>query len=84
MIRKFIEDNKISFKEGSRNSSVVVLIGYAQHLKMSQTDLLTELHTEVVKDSFIEEEVKRLFDYCKSNNYKKFWTTTKAKKEYKF
>lgn len=83
-MRKFIEENNISFSVGERNTSVVTLIGYAQHKGLSQSDLEVELSKEIDKDSFIGEEVERLWDYCKSKNYKKFWKTKDAKILYKF
>lgn len=83
-MRKFITDNDISFEPGSRNSSVVTLIGYAQHLGMMQRQLEDELEQEIDNDSFIQEEIDRLWDYCKASNYKKWWTTKQAKVQYKF
>ena len=83
-MRKFITDNDISFEPGSRNSSVVTLIGYAQHLGMMQRQLEDELEQEIDNDSFIQEEIDRLWDYCKASNYKKWWTTKQAKAQYKF
>lgn len=83
-IRNFIEDNNISFAEGSRNTSVVTLIGFAQFKKINQTDLEEELHQEINKDYFIKQEIDRLWNYCKVNNYKKFWSSQKAKIQYNF
>jgi len=83
-MRKFITDNDISFEPGSRNSSVVTLIGYAQHLGLMQERLEDELKQEIDNDSFIQEEIDRLWDYCKASNYKKWWTTKQAKAQYKF
>jgi hypothetical protein len=83
-MRKFITDNDISFEPGSRNSSVVTLIGYAQHLGWDQGQLEDELEQEIDNDSFIQEEIDRLWDYCKASNYKKWWTTKHAKVQYKF
>ena len=83
-MRKFITDNDISFEPGSRNSSVVTLIGYAQHLGMMQRQLEDELEQEIDNDSFIQEEIDRLWDYCKASNYKKWWTTKQANAQYKF
>ena len=84
MIKKFITDNKITFNEGERNSSTVVVIGYAQHLGLNEVQLKKELAKEIKADKFIKTEVERLFDYCKSNNYGAWWTTKEAKKQYKF
>lgn len=83
-MRKFITDNDISFEPGSRNSSVVTLIGYAQHLGLGQTQFEDELNDEIKVDGFIGIEIDRLWDYCKANNYKKFWSTKQAKAQYKF
>lgn len=83
-MRKFITDNDISFEPGSRNSSVVTLIGHAQYLGWDQGQLEDELEQEIDNDSFIQEEIDRLWDYCKASNYKKWWTTKQAKAQYKF
>jgi hypothetical protein len=83
-MRKFIIDNKISFEEGSRNSAVVILIGYAQHLGLSKEQLEAELSEEIEADNFIQDEINRLWDYCSRNQYNKFWKTEEAKKLYKF
>ena len=84
MIKEFIKNNNITFNEGERNSSVVVCIGYAQHLGLNEAQLKKELAKEIKEDKFIKEEISRLFDYCKSNNYAKYWKTKSAKSEYKF
>jgi hypothetical protein len=83
-MRKFITDNDISFEPGSRNSSVVTLIGYAQHLGLMQEQLEDELNDEIKADGFIGTEIDRLWDYCKGSNYKKWWSTKQAKAQYKF
>lgn len=84
MIQEFIKNNSLSLKPGSRNSTITTLIGYAQHSELSKSDLEKELETEINNDSFIQEEVDRLWDYCKVNNYKSFWVTPRAKARYKF
>ena len=83
-MRKFITDNDISFEPGSRNSSVVTLIGYAQHLGLAKESLEDALNDQIKADEFIGTEIDRLFDYCKANNYKKWWSTKQAKAQYKF
>jgi hypothetical protein len=72
-IRKFINDNNISFEEGNRNSTVTTLIGYAQYLEMSKVDLAKELETEITEDKFIAEEIDRIWNFCKIKNYKDYW-----------
>jgi hypothetical protein len=83
-LRKFINENNLSFDEGSRNSTIVVLIGFSQHLGLSLTDVETELQSEIDDDYFIQEEIDRLWDYCKNRNYKNYWSTPEAKNKYKF
>lgn len=83
-MREFINNNDLSFDEGSRNTTIVTLIGYAQHLGWSKEALEEELLTEIEEDSFIQEEIDRLWQYCYNRNYKNFWTTPKAKELYKF
>lgn len=83
-IREFIDNNKMSFRKGKRNTTVTTLVGYAQHLGVSQTELNKELKPEIRKDIFIQQEVDRLWNYCSRNSYKSYWNTSEAKKEYKF
>lgn len=83
-IREFIDNNGLSFEEGNRNTTVVILIGYAQNLELSQNKLKAELVEEMDNDSFIQDEIDRLWEYCKNKNYKNFWSTPKAKELYKF
>jgi len=83
-MRDFINENSISFEPGSRNTSITTLIGYAQFKGFDKRTLKEELATEIKKDSFISEEIDRLFDYCKARNYKNFWKTAHAKEQYKF
>lgn len=83
-IKEFITNNNLSLEEGSRNSSLVCIIGYAQHLGLTEKQLQEELKDESGKDSFIYEEVARLFDYCKLKKYKTYWLSPEAKSKYKF
>ena len=83
-IKSFIKKNKLSFDEGSRNSTVVTLIGYSQHLGLDKVILLECLSDTIENDNFIETEIDRLWDYCNSRNYKKYWDLPTAKKSWKF
>jgi hypothetical protein len=83
-IREFIEENNIEFFEGIRNSTIVILIGYAQFLGLTKEQLEEELATEISADSFIKQEITRLWAYCKSRSYEDWWTTEEAIDEYKF
>lgn len=83
-IRNFIENNEVYFEEGSRNSTMVTLIGYAQHLGLSKEDLEAALSDEIENDGVIQDEIDERWGYCLSNNYKKFWTSKDAKKQWIF
>lgn len=83
-IREFIDNNGLSFEEGSRNTTVVTLVGYAQHLGITENKLKAEVVDEIDADSFIGDEISRIWEFCKIRNYKDFWSTPKAKKLYKF
>lgn len=83
-IREFIEKNSLSFEEGSRNYTCVTLIGYSQHLGLSKEELEEELSNEIDEDSVIQDELDERWGYCERNNYKNYWTTKQAKKDWSF
>ena len=83
-IKQFIQDNDLSLEEGTRNSTIVTLIGYSQYLDLSKKQLEESLREEINNDDVIQEEIDRLWSYCKSNNYKKYWLSEIAKNQYKF
>ena len=83
-VRKFIDKNKLTFEEGSRNSTIVTLIGFSQHIGWLKPDLETELEEEINEDPFIKEELDRLWVYCFENSYKNYWLKPEAKKAWKF
>lgn len=83
-IRQFIEDNSLSFEPGNRNFTMITLIGYTQFLELSKEDLENELEIEIDEDDVIQEEIDARWNYCASNNYKNYWTTKQAKKDWSF
>lgn len=83
-IKEFIKQNKLSFKEGQRNSTVTTLVGYSQHLGLTENKLRAEIVDQIDADSFIDEEVKRLWKYGVSKGYKNYWTTSVARKTWNF
>ena len=83
-IREFIKDNDLSFEPGNRNSTMVTLMGYAQHLGLSKKDLEEELSNEIYNDDVIQDELDERWGYCERNNYKKYWTSDEAKTQYVF
>lgn len=84
MIRDFINENNLDFTEGSRNSTCVILIGYAQHKKLNLPQFREELKKEIKADKFIGEEIDRLWSYCKDRNYRSWWSSEDAKLQYSF
>jgi hypothetical protein len=84
MIKKFIENNNLSLKEGTRNTDIVTLIGYSQHLGLTKKDLEISLMNEIEEDNFIQEEIDRLWEYCNNRNYKNYWSKPETKLIYKF
>lgn len=83
-IKNFITENNITFQEGERNSSIVTLIGFAQFKGLDIEDLENALEEEIKQDSFLSDEIDRLWDYCKAKNYKDFWVKEQAKLQYTF
>lgn len=83
-IREFIKENNLSFAEGNRNSTITKLIGYSQYLNMEKSELEIELSSEIENDTFIKNEVDRLWDYCKIKKYKKIWEKIETKSIYKY
>ena len=84
MIKDFIEKNKLSFEEGNRNTTIVTLIGYSQHLGLTKEQLEEELKEQIEEDGFIQDEIDRLWQYCFNRNYKNYWVTQDAKDKYVF
>lgn len=84
MIEKFIKENKLSFKEGSRNSTVTIIIGYGQFLGLSKDKLKEEVAKQILRDNHISVEIDRLYRYCEDRKYKDFWQTKEAKSLYNF
>jgi hypothetical protein len=83
-MRDFINENDLNFTEGSRNSTITTLIGFSQYKGLTKEELKLELVKEIARDSFIGEEIERLWDYCKARNYKNWWSTPEASLQYTF
>jgi hypothetical protein len=84
-IKQFIVDNDLDFEstDSGLNANCVVLAGYALHLGMD--DFEEELLPEVsdFSDEALE-ELERVFDYARVNNYGAWWSRSVAKKMYTF
>ena len=86
-VKQFIKDNKLSFKEGSRNSDSVVLAGFCCYLDLKLRDVqeIKDCIKEVCPDhDDFEGEFDRVFDFAYCNDYAKYWNTEEAKKSYIF
>lgn len=84
MIKEFIKNNKLSFKEGQRNSTMTTLIGFSQFKKLEKDNLEQEISAQIKEDPFIQDELDRLWGYCESNDYANWWTSSEAKSQWKF
>lgn len=81
-LEKFIKDNKLEFNGGSGgDSNILALTGYACHIEATLEDCHKAVNT---KDTTINDEIERVYNYAFIHNYKKFWVTEDAKKQYKF
>jgi hypothetical protein len=72
-LRNFIKHNSLSFKEGRRNSDLVMLCGYSLHTGAEKEDVETVLHENFKTDAGVEEEFNRVYPYVKKNNYGDWW-----------
>lgn len=80
----FINDNGLSFLPGTRNSSCTTLCGFATHLKASVDEVKEAIFSKYPLDAELNKEVDRVFDFANKRDYASFWTTEKAKAQYKF
>lgn len=84
-INKFIIDNGLSFKEGSRNYDSTILSGYALSLGAKNTSIMRKcIDTTCVDSDDYYSELDRVFSYAKRRDYGKFWSTPEAKDKYIF
>lgn len=86
-LKKFIQDNGLTFEEGQRNKDSVIISGYALYLGLEESGLIEDLLDEEypdVADGELFDEIQRVFNYARIKNYEKFWQTEEAKTMYKF
>lgn len=81
-IENFIKNNKLKFTKGRRNSDLVIICGYAQHLDATLDDLHDVLHSYYSEDSELEDEAIRVWVYAEDNDYYKWWRKPANTKEY--
>lgn len=78
-LEKFIKNNKLEFVEGRRNNDITILSGFACYIDATEEEL-----KKAIKIPSLDEEIERVFDYAKENDYGEWWTEDAAKIEYKF
>lgn len=83
-LKKFIKDNNLTFKEGTRNHDSTILSGYALHLgTQSMTDVMQCIE-EVCPDSVnYREEFIPVFTFAKQKGYGSWWAHEDNRKAYK-
>ena len=81
-LKQFITDNNLKFNNGSGGDvNILALCGYACYIEAEEQDCVTAAGSE---DSYVNDEIVRVFKYANRNSYGKFWKTEKAHKQYKF
>lgn len=81
ILKKFIQDNKLEFKPGNRNTPLVALCGFAIYKGFDNQTCIDSIENI---DEETEVELLRVYDYAHKNNYGEFWKSKQAKKEYIF
>lgn len=84
-LKQFIEDNKITFEVGRRNSDSVCVAGFCLHKKFKYDASVKLLKKNLPRfDKAAEEEFRKVWKYADEHDYKFFWETMEAKRLYKF
>ena len=83
-LKTFIENNNLTFLEGTRNSDSVVICGYGLHINATEDEILDVVTKLDDVDVNIDDEISRVYRYAKANNYQNYWNTPEAKKQYTF
>lgn len=81
VLKKFIKDNNLTFSDGNRNTPLTIFCGFALSRKATKEECIKSINNIDIKT---ERELSRIYDYAKTHNYKHFWETEQAKKEYIF
>jgi hypothetical protein len=87
---KFIEENAIDLytKGGNLNGQCCILSGFALHFGYTEADILiqdlVDNRIDGAQDSEVQNELCRVFEYAKKNNYEAYWDTNEAHVNYNF
>lgn len=74
LLEKFIYHNDLSFTVGKRNSDLVLLCGYALHIKASEKSIEAVLAGYVIADPEVAAEFYKVYDYAVDHNYGRWWS----------
>ena len=78
---KFIDENDLDFPSGGRNANLVALIGYGLYIGADVQDCKTAIpEGELTED--VAKELERLYTYCESRNYSKWWENESNRNTY--
>ena len=81
-LKNFIKHNSLTFKEGRRNSDLVMLCGYSLHSGAEKEDVETALEEKLKIDAGLVSEFNFVYPYAKKNNYGDWWNNPKNKNCY--
>jgi hypothetical protein len=85
ILKRFIVDNNLQFTEGRRNSDSTIISGFALHIGETEiTNIEQAIEEAIVEPDEYYDELEKVFEYAKNNNYHQYWTSKDAKKQYKF
>jgi len=75
-IKNFIVNNKLSFKEGTRNSDSVILAGYALYLNpdIDINDLIKVVTDTLDDTDDFKSELYNVFNFAKKHSYGSWWS----------
>ena len=82
-LKKFIKDNGLTFKEGTRNGDSVVLSGYALHLGMTMIDVMQCIEATCPDATNYKEEFIPVFEFATKKEYGSWWAYEDNRKNFK-
>lgn len=86
VIKNFIELNKITFKEGERNSNITVLCGFALYAGAEVEDIIASFDKKTLNSSMgegtMEDEIRRVYEYADLNSYGDWWKEDENRESY--
>lgn len=81
-LKKFIKDNNLTFKEGSRNQDSTIVAGYALHLQMNMTEAMQCIEEVCPNSSNYREEFIPVFEFANKKGYGSWWAYEDNRKSF--